>query len=292
MTINMKLGECTAVVDTMGGELVSYRDKNGTEYIWGGDPKYWSGRNPLLFPIVGRLTDNLVNIDGNPYEMPQHGFARHSEFEVVDSKDNIVLLRLRENSTTLAQYPYRFELLVRQELKANGFTTSFTVCNTDDKPIIFCIGAHTAFRVPLLRNERFEDYSVVFQKVENLESAALTSDGRIDPMRTIPGLSNTNTIPLRHELFDVDTLIFGGLRSRNVKLCHNIEGHGVKVDFSSFPILALWSMPHTDAPYLCIEPWMGSAAIDGESGDFADKPYAITLPAGEGIKLGYTVTTL
>ncbi|MEF9853271.1 MAG: aldose 1-epimerase family protein [Hydrogenoanaerobacterium sp.] len=292
MTINLKLGERNATVDTMGAELVSYRDEKNTEYIWGGDPAYWNGRNPLLFPIIGRLNNEKIDINGTAYEMGQHGFAKHSEFELVKKDDSSATLRLCENKATLAQYPFRFELLVHQVLIENGFNTSFTVRNTDDKPIMFCIGAHTAFRVPMIKNERFEDYSLVFPEIEDLESNALTSDGRIDPTRKEAGLDNTDYIPLRHELFDINTLIFEGLRSQSVKLCSNTTGHGVNVDFTGFPILSFWSMPHTDAPYICIEPWHGTAAIDGESGNFADKPYVITVPVGEEYNIGYEVTTL
>lgn len=292
MTINLQLGERTAVADTLGGELISYRDSAGTEYIWQGDPAYWNGRNPLLFPIVGRLNGNRVMIDGKPYEMPQHGFARHSEFEVAESGADFVVFRLRESAATLAQFPYRFELLVRHTLTETGFSTLLNVRNTDDKPFHFCIGAHTGFRVPLLRGERFEEYSLVFEQIENLESGALTPDGRIDPSRTEAGLQNTDTLPLRHELFDIDTLIFEGLRSKSVTLRHNTKGHGIRLNFDGFPILSLWSMPHTDAPYLCIEPWLGTAAVDGESGDFADKPHAVALAAGKTFELGYQATTL
>ena len=38
-----------AGIGTLGGELVSLRGKAGTEYIWQGDPAFWSGRNPVLF---------------------------------------------------------------------------------------------------------------------------------------------------------------------------------------------------------------------------------------------------
>ena len=57
MKIELRRGGCTAVADTMGGELVSFRDEQGTEYIWGGDPEIWAGRNPNLFPVVGNLMD-------------------------------------------------------------------------------------------------------------------------------------------------------------------------------------------------------------------------------------------
>ena len=63
MVITLRRGALTAQADTLGGELVSLR-REGTEYIWSGDPAYWSGRNPLLFPIVGALKNGVVDIGG------------------------------------------------------------------------------------------------------------------------------------------------------------------------------------------------------------------------------------
>ena len=50
MEIALKKGSLMAQAETLGGELVSLKDGSGTEYIWVGDPAYWAGRNPLLFP--------------------------------------------------------------------------------------------------------------------------------------------------------------------------------------------------------------------------------------------------
>ena len=76
MQYTLHKGPLTAAVDTQGGELVSFRDGAGTEYIWGGDPAYWAGRNPILFPIVGSLKNGRVDIGGKTCEMGRHGFAR------------------------------------------------------------------------------------------------------------------------------------------------------------------------------------------------------------------------
>ena len=64
MTYNLKFNGNTAVADTRGAELISYRDDSGTEYIWNGDPAYWTGHNPLLFPIVGSLKNDEAQIEG------------------------------------------------------------------------------------------------------------------------------------------------------------------------------------------------------------------------------------
>ena len=82
MRIKLLYGGWVAEADTKGGELVSLRDQQGLEYIWQGDPAYWSGQNPVLFPIVGGLKDGKVAINGRKYEMNRHGFARKSEFSV------------------------------------------------------------------------------------------------------------------------------------------------------------------------------------------------------------------
>ena len=43
MELELKRGGRTARVETLGGELVSYRDERGLEYIWGGDRSLLAG---------------------------------------------------------------------------------------------------------------------------------------------------------------------------------------------------------------------------------------------------------
>ena len=90
----------------------------------------------------------------------------------------------------------------------------------------------------------------------------------------------------------MDTLIYDGLRSKTVSLRHDGTGRGVRVDFSEFPMVAFWTMPGVRAPYICIEPWQGCAAVDNESGDFTDKPHRVILEPGESKRLRYTVSLL
>lgn len=283
-------GLCAAA-DTRGGELVSFRDRGGTEYIWGGDPAYWAGRNPILFPFVGTLKNGAVRFGGRESQMPRHGFARHSEFDVAERGEDYVLLALRDSPETLAQYPFPFLLKVRHQLTGDGFLTRFEVENTGDGPLPFCIGAHTAFRCPLFAGETFEDYRLVFDQVEDARSLALTPEGCLSPAGRGPGLEHTDVMALDHAVYDrVDTLIFENLRSTAVSLRHKDTGRGVRVEFPGFPMLAFWTKPGAAAPYICIEPWHGCAALDDESGEFSDKPHCITLDPGERTALEYTVT--
>ena len=45
-------------INEFGAELTRFTSKkDGTEYIWKGDPAAWKRHAPILFPIVGRLKD-------------------------------------------------------------------------------------------------------------------------------------------------------------------------------------------------------------------------------------------
>ena len=42
----------SVTLKSLGGELTSIKDASGTEYLWQGNPDFWSGQAPVLFPIV------------------------------------------------------------------------------------------------------------------------------------------------------------------------------------------------------------------------------------------------
>ena len=291
MRIELKRGANTAAVNTKGGELVSFRDGRGLEYIWQGDAKSWLGQNPNLFPIVGNLKDGRVTIDGKACEMSRHGFARRSEFAIAEKGEDYVVMELRHSPETLACYPYQFIFRVRYQLVDNGFSTQFEVQNPGDKELLFCVGAHTGINCPLEAGKQFEDYRLVFDQPEDIKAVCPTEKGLTYAGRYALTLENTDTLPLDHGVFDrVDTLIFEGLRSTGVTLRPRDGGREVHMEFGEFPMIAFWTMPNANAPYLCLEPWHGCAAREDESGDFADKPYAVRLAPGGEKKLKYTVT--
>lgn len=74
----------SVVINSIGAELYSIKTKaDGCEYLWQGDPEYWSGRSYNLFPICGRLTEGKYTYNGKTCEMNLHGFARDSEFSLI-----------------------------------------------------------------------------------------------------------------------------------------------------------------------------------------------------------------
>ena len=282
MTFELKKGALRAVARTKGGELVSLQDGDGLEYIWQGDPAFWSGQNPVLFPIVGSLKDGRVDIGGKTCEMGRHGFARGSEFAPVEQGEDFVTLELRESGETLARYPFPFSLKITHRMLEDGFSTALTVKNTGAAPMPFCVGAHTAIRCPLQPGERFEDYELLFDEPERADSHLLSPQGIILHDGRKPMLDGSR-MALDYRTFEeMDTVIFSMLRSGKVSLLHRETG---QLDFHEFPMVAFWTKP--GAPYLCMEPWQGCAAWDNESGKFEDKPFCVTLEPGREKSLTY-----
>lgn len=290
MELQLKKGNMTAVVTDAGAELISLTDGRGMEYIWCGDEAYWSGRNPVLFPIVGNLMGGQVKCKGDTYYMGRHGFARNSVFTVAEQGADFVEYRLVSSEATGEKYPYEFDFRVRHTLFEDGFTTAFTVINSGAEPLPYCVGAHTAFRCPMKAGERFTDFEIYFPEEETCHTKVLNNEGCIRSDLTLPMLEATHVLPLRYEPFvELDTLIFENLKSKKVSLRHKTEGHGVTMEFADFPLMAFWTNGGKQAPYICIEPWHGCAAVVGESGNLEDKPYVITLQPGEEKTLAYTV---
>ena len=292
MELTLRSGGLTAGINTFGGELVSLRDGEGREYIWNGDPAFWSGRNPILFPIVGALKEDRILFDGRPFSMGRHGFARRRDFAPVEQGEDFALLALEADGETMAQYPYPFRLLVEHRLEEGGFSTTFTVENPGEEPLPFCIGAHTAFRCPLEEGAAFEDYDLVFDREETCSTLVMGSGG-LWPEEREPVLNGEKVLPLDHSWFDrLDTLIFDGLASDAVSLVRRTTGRGVRMTFTGFPVLAVWTKPGVRAPFVCLEPWHGLPWCRDEGGEFRDKPHAILLPPGERRSLTYRAALL
>jgi galactose mutarotase-like enzyme len=276
------------VVDTLGGELISYK-KDGREYIWTGDPAHWSGHAPVLFPFVSALKDGRVRFDGVEYTMKgKHGFARKSEFELVETDDKKAVFRLAASDVTLAQYSYRGELYVTHEISCGGYTTTYTVKNTDERDMLFCIGGHPGF----FTDGPIEDYKLIFEEDEDCALYYTDADSLYSENYTAKRRIEGREFDLRYGDFDIDALISTGLRSRRLKLLRKTDNRGIEFDFTGFPVLVLWSPPKKQSPFVSLEPWVGLPAKPDESGEFADKPYAVRLEKGGEYMVSYKVTVI
>ena len=280
----------SAAVSSVGAELISYQWK-GRPLLWEGNPDYWPGHASLLFPIVGELANGEVLFDGHPYSMPRHGIVRKREWLLVEQSDRHITLELCASEDTLQHYPYDFKLRCTHTFGQNGFETRVQVFNHGQRPMPFCLGGHPGFQCPMAEGEAFEDYDIIFDHKETLTTPRL-KNGVICPAMTEEVLREEQVLPLTYRLFDKDALILTTLTSRALTLQNRITGKGLRFCFDGFPALGIWSPPGLTAPFVCLEPWQGHAAVEGESGRFEDKPFALTLLPGTSHTAAYQVTLL
>ena len=294
MDTEIKTTKASAVGSTTGGELISYK-RNGQEYVWEGLPEYWPSHAPILFPTVGSTIDGSVKFDGPEYPLPKHGFARKHEFRLLEETENKLVYELFDSPASHEVYPYKFRLLITHTISDEGFSTEYTVENVDSKPIWFCIGGHAGFRCPMKDGEKFSDYKLIFDTVENEDVIYTTNygGGYIDASLPVTDkLKNTNEWDLNYDDYDVDVLLTKKLKSHSVKLVNRNTGKGIDFDFTGFKALGIWTPPKKHAPFVCIEPWNGLPAHLGETGNVEDTPYAIKLGVGEKYSVGYSMKVI
>jgi galactose mutarotase-like enzyme len=276
-------------VDTLGAQMIHLQSANGTEYLWQGDPAYWADRSPVLFPFIGRLTDNSYRYCGKVYPMGIHGFAAASEFTPVEQTENRVVLELSATPETKLQYPFDFSFKITYALEENTLSITYCVNNLDEKVLPFGVGGHPGFNVPLLPGERFEDYRLIFSQACQPDRVGFTSTVYLSGVDEAYPLKNGKEISLRHDLFDEDAIIFKNM-AREVTLKSNVSGHGVTVSYPDMAYLGIWHWPKTDAPYVCIEPWTSLPARQDVVEEFSCKSDMIQLAPGKSYDTTWTVT--
>src|SRR5215217_7483635 len=112
--------DLTVDVAALGAEMQTLATRDGRNWLWSGDANYWTGRSPILFPMVGRAPMDVISVDNNRYQMGQHGFARRSAFALVEEWRERCTYRLASSESTLAMYPFDFQLDVEHRLEGRA----------------------------------------------------------------------------------------------------------------------------------------------------------------------------
>lgn len=278
-------------VSSLGAELQSvYSPITDTEYLWQGDAQYWGRRASNLFPVCGRLAEGAYLYEGKRYEMGSHGFIRSMEWSVLRQKADVLTLQLLPTEETLAQYPFRFALEMTYALEGNRLSVTTIVRNEDDKEMPFAMGGHPGFNVPLAEGETFEDYNLCFDapcapKAFVLDGDTCSFTGEFKELPLIEG----RWLPLTHSLFDEDAIFVKDMAPA-VTLCSKVSNRSVRLDYPEYPYVGFWHCPKTEAPFVCIEPWvMGPSQLDTVE-DIMEKADLIHLLPQQGYRNTYTIT--
>jgi galactose mutarotase-like enzyme len=244
-------------VVSKGAELQSVVNKVfGIEYLWNGDPVFWAKRSPILFPIVGSLKNNMYKYLGRSYQLPRHGFARDMDFLVEKQNPKEITFLLRSNEETKTNYPFDFEFRIRYQLLGDELSTEYLVSNTGNGILLFSVGGHPAFRLPLTADTRFSDYYLRFDERENLPRWPISKEGLIQP-QPVPVLADSDRLNLQKSLFYQDALVFKYPASSVISVLSGKTPHGIEFHTGEFPFLGIWSAK--DADFICLEPWCGIA---------------------------------
>ena len=289
-TCAIKNEKLSVTIAAHGAELSSIYDKaNDRELVWQADPAFWNRHAPVLFPNVGKYYGGHFTYNGTDYPMGQHGFARDTEFEQVESGENFVTYRLCADEESKKVYPFDFVLEITHRLNGNRLTVEWNVKNTDNKEMYFTIGGHPAFNVNVLPDTDFEDYSLVFKEgTEKLSYVLLDAESGTAIGDKVYELELTDSkYALKKDMFDKDALVFDGGQIEWAALALPDGKPYIALESIGFPNFGIWSKP--GAPYVCLEPWCGRCDNKGFEGEISEKPGIIALKAGETFKKSYDI---
>lgn len=251
----------TLKLSDIGGEPISIQ-MNGHEYLWQRDPAYWESSAPLLFPAVGRLRGGKWLDGAAEYEMGIHGFARSRRMRATASRD-FAEFTMTDDEETRASYPFAFTLRRRFKLAKNSILESITVTNMDRRDIFFGIGLHPGFMLPGEHARLSLDCSE--EPRRQLLSQRFFMADRSEPYT----LRDGRYIDIDNSLFDNDAIILSGVRSATLEAVDSERS--VTAVFPDAKYVGFWQPMHTDAPFLCIEPWQSLPASDAPDGTPPDR---------------------
>lgn len=139
--------------------LTSSHGSEAELYLYGGCVTSWKvGSKDLLFVRPDAVFNGQKPISGGiphcfpqfgPGPMQQHGFARNSDWSIVDSENvdgsPVITLELKDSQYSRAMWDYSFQALYKITLDKKTLSTELKITNTDKKPFSFTTALHTYF---------------------------------------------------------------------------------------------------------------------------------------------------
>ena len=241
------------------------------------------GGNPVLFPFSARSFDqgdihHWRDLQGNRRKMPMHGFARQGTFRI-DRADNAGFKAILEpTAQDHACYPYDYEFSVTYRFESHRLTCEYALRNLGTTPLPWSAGHHFYFAAPWTDDASRDDYILQLPAGDTVRQ---TPVGTLTPGPKVPRqgpLSNPDLVDTIHV----------GLAGNRVRFgpADGSEFTTVSIGTSAKPrpddtIVTWTSSP--DAPYYCVEPWMGPPNAPGHGRGLH------LVPAGETARFTVTV---
>lgn len=215
------------------------------------------GGNPILFPFSARTfhqgeIHQWQDPDGQVRPMPMHGLARQGQFSLsrIDARGfSARFLPTKEDSEA---YPYDYDFEVVYRFDEKEFIVELRLANHGNKVIPWSAGHHFYFTLPWADQTTREDYVL---RIPAKKAARHAANGSLTPLpvpdETLP-LSNQGLVDRIHYQL-TDSVIECQCQKDDSKL-------EIEIGTNSRPnpgfAIVTWTESN-DAPFYCIEPWMG-----------------------------------
>lgn len=284
MTTTITNSKLSATINHKGAELISLQTiAQKREYIWEGNPEFWDKHSPILFPIVGTLKNNSYTFKNKIYHLSRHGFARDLFFNLISEKESELVFSTKATNDTKKVYPFNFELQIVYALKNYELEISYNILNTNSEALYYSIGGHPAFALA----DEFQNYSLQFEPDEELLSFKLENGLLSENSKKMKLLNNQ--LPLTYSLFEDDALIFKKLHSKNIQILEN-QIPILNFKFKDFPNFGIWTKQN--APFICLEPWIGYSDIVSSTGKIEEKEGIQLLQGNSSITYSFSIEIL
>ena len=216
------------------------------------------GGNPILFPFAGRCHINgkkgvWAAPDGSVHEYPIHGFARTSDFEIVEITDNSVTAKLVPDAAAQQIYPFNYTFLVKYTFAELSMTVEMMLCNHGEIRMPWSPGHHFYFELPWHKGLTRKDYVLTTDAKKFFHHAADGNLVKADAPKVPYCFDDPAMVDLIYAKLKSNRIVFG---TRNGEE-NIIITHGENAVPNPWSTLVTWAET-PDAPYYCVEPWLGS----------------------------------
>ncbi|QDV55682.1 D-hexose-6-phosphate mutarotase [Rosistilla oblonga] len=177
--------DATAEIYLHGAHVSSFHRHGWGEMLWMSDESNFRtdrpirGGVPICWPWFGQPQP----------ELPQHGFARTSQWEVIETKAHAdpsleIALRLTDSEATRQLWPHPFELTMRV-IVGRDLTMQLSCLNTGEEPLDAEAALHTYFHV---------------QDIDAVRVAGLDGRSYIDKLDAMQGKPQAGELTIDREV--------------------------------------------------------------------------------------------
>ena len=150
--------------------------------------------------------------------------------------------------------------------------------------MLYMLGGHPGFKVPLYENEQYSDYYLKFEEKETVDAMQVVDGYLANEFKR--ALTNEDVIVLKHEMYNPDAIVLKDLKSSYVDLMSYKNDKVLRFHFKDFEILAVWSLMKENANFVCLEPWNG---IQKKFVKEHEKMGVLSLKENEEKEFSYTI---